>query len=224
MNSGVVQIRRQRGVILLALFAVLFIAGAGVLISVLDSGAIAQRRNYNTMVALREAKASLIAYAALYSDYYSGASSGPGYLPCPDTNGNGAENAPCGANNLGRLPQAIAQPTVGKTFPLSTYNSDIDQQFWYSVADNFRRDPLGVLNSSTLSATTLDGRDRIAPATPVPVPAWFTANGWLAVSNYTYVSDDQASLTFTGCANISYTVGYSPTDIPSDLARIGLRC
>jgi hypothetical protein len=125
---------------------------------VLDSNAVVQLRN-NTMVALREAKSSLIVYATLYAEYYNATNSGPGYLPCPDTNGDGDENAPCGANILGSLPQSIALPTLGKNFPLSTFNASIDERFWYSVADNFRRSPLGVLNSSTTSATNLDGRD-----------------------------------------------------------------
>lgn len=319
MASGVRQIRKQRGVVLLALFAILFIAGAGVLISVLDSNAVTQRRNNNTASGMRDAKEALIAYATLYGEYYSATNAGPGYLPCPDSNNDGLEDNPC--VSLGRLPQSIVLPLPnGSIFSLSNYNADIDEQFWYGVADVFRRDSLAGLNSSTISGMTLDGQgsivavliapgpsngtqsrpsnvssryledgntaapsfvssaivnpelfnDRvltitideimgpvtrqiadilkveldvyhaanlqypadqtafdnlfIAPAIPVPVPAWVTANGWLAISNYTYVSDDRATLTFTGCANIIYTVDYSPADLPGDLTRRGLRC
>jgi len=314
MTSAAVQIKRQQGVILLAFFAILFIAGVGVFISVLDSNAVVQRRNNNTMVALREAKLSLIAYATLYAEYYNATNSGPGYLPCPDTNGNGDENAPCGANTLGRLPQSIALPTLGKVFPLSTFNASIDERFWYSVADNFRRSPSGVLNSSTISATNLDGQGRIAAVLIAPGPKadsqsrpsnnsisyledsnatapsfvsgtavnpelfndrvlaitideimgpitrqvanllkleldafhvvnlrypadqaefdlniapatlWFVANAWQENSNYTRVSDDLATLFFTGCVNISYSVLYNPPNTPGDLSRTGLRC
>lgn len=314
MASGVVQMNRQKGVILLAFFAVLFIAGVGVFISVLDSNAITQRRNSTTMAALNEAKASLIAYATLYSDYYSATNAGPGYLPCPDTNGNGDENAPCGSNSLGRLPQSITLPTSAKIFRMSSYNADIDQQFWYSVADNFRRSPLGVINSSTITTTTVDGQPRIAAVLIAPGPAtgsqsrpsnnsnryledanstapifvtstavnpdlfndrvlaitideimvpvtrqaanlikleldafhvinlrypadqvefdaniapttpWFVANLWQANSNYTRVDDNTATLTFTGCVNINYTLDYNPPNTPDDLSRIGLRC
>ena len=308
-----VRIRRQRGVILLAFFAVLFIVAAGVFISVLDGNAVTQRRSNNISAAMREAKESLIAYAALYAEYYNATNPGPGYLPCPDSNGDGAENLPCGANSLGRLPQSIVLPN-GNIFSLSNYNADVDEQFWYSVADNFRRSALGVLNSATISGTTLDGQGRVAavliapgganasqarpsnnssryledsnttapsfvsstavnpdlfndrvltitidelmgPITRqvadllkteldayhvlnstypanidftavniAPTEAWFIANAWFANSNYVQVSNNEATLTFTGCPNISYTVLYNPPNTPNDLRRTGLRC
>jgi len=311
-----VSVARQRGVILLTFFIVLFLAAAGVIISVLDNNTVNQRRNDNTANAMREAKEALIAYAVLYSEYYSVAGSGPGYLPCPDSNGNGLENAPCGANSLGRLPTSITLPS-GSNFPLSSYNSNIDEQFWYSVSDTFRRSPQGILNSTALSAVTLDTENRIAaviiapgPATgtqarpsnaasrylessntsapafvrsdPVnpalfndrvlpitideimtpitrkiadlvqvqldafhllsptgypltqldfnavlliaPLPAWFNANGWPLITNYTRVSNDQATLTFTGCANISYQLFYSAANLPANIRRVGSQC
>lgn len=312
MASGVVQIQRQRGVVLLAFFAILFMVGAGVLISVLDGNAVAQRRSNNTVLAMREAKESLIAYATLYAGNYNPTNPGPGSLPCPDTNGDGDENANCGAIALGRLPQSITLPN-GSFFPLSSYNADIDEQLWYSVAANFRRTTLGEINSSTPSATFLDGQGRIAAVliapgppnasqfrpsnnsnryledsntaapvfvsstavnpelfndrvlaitldeimTPVtrqvadliktqldayhvtfsaypiaadfaanitPAEAWFVANSWLAVTNYTQDSADQATLTFDGCPNISYRVTYNLVDSPDDLLRMGSQC
>lgn len=306
-------IRRQRGVILLAFFIVLFLAAAGAIITVLDNSTLTQQRSSETMVALRQAKEALIAYATLYADNYSATNAGPGYLPCPDTNGSNAENAPCGANSLGRLPTTIILPS-GSNFSLSEFNNDIDEQFWYSVDNNFRRNPLGVLNSSTGSTITLDGQGGIAAVilapgditgsqarpsnasdryleasntnaptfvssdavdptnfndrvltittdeimTPVtrrvadiikreldvfhvansryptdqaefianiaPAEAWVAANAWLGNSNYVRVNDDQASLTFTGCANISYTVNFAPPDSPDDLRRVGSQC
>ena len=319
MNSGVVHIKRQRGVILLAFFAVLFLAGVGVLISVLDGNAIAQRRSSNTSMAMREAKEALIAYAALYAEYYSTIlpAPGPGYLPCPDSNNDGNEGPACPA--LGRLPQSIVLPN-GNIFSLSDYNADIDEQFWYSVSATFNRSALGELNSSTISATTLDGQTRIAaviiapgaanagqsrpsnnsnryledsntaapdfvsstavnpdlfndrvlaitideimgPVTRhvanlikaeldayhlvnaaypagitqaipaditeaiiAPVETWFDDNRWFENTNYVRVTNNEATLTFTGCPNISYTVLYDPPNTPDDLRRTGLRC
>ncbi|GJM11932.1 MAG: hypothetical protein DHS20C12_03350 [Pseudohongiella sp.] len=312
VNIGRAPFNRQRGVILLSLFVLLFLAGAGVVISVLDNNAIAQRRSSNTVFALGEAKAALIAYAVLYSDYYAG--SGPGYLPCPDSNGNGAENVGCGLNSLGRLPELITLPS-GSDFQLSTYNNDIDEQFWYGVSDIFRRGALGVLNTATVSTLTLDARNQLAavliapgPATgaqarpsnasdryledsntaapdfvsgdaanpelfndrvlaisideimmPItrkvadvlqeqldayhvlltryptdlefgpwlllaPLPAWFTTNGWNAVTNYVQDTPDQATITFTGCPNISYQLSYVAIDTPASILKIGAQC
>jgi len=306
---------RQRGVILLAFFIVLFLAAAGAIITVLDNNTVSQRRNDNTAMALREAKEALIAYAVLYSDYYAGAGAGPGYLPCPDSNGNGLENAPCGSNSLGRLPTLITLPS-GSDYPFSDYNDDIDERFWYSPADVFRRNPPAVLNTSALSAITLNAQNRIAavliapgPATGVqarpsnastryledsnttapsfvssdaanpdlfndrvlaitideimtpitrkvadllqvhldayhvltttypltqlefnamlllaPLPVWFTANQWELVTNYTWVSNDQATLSFVGCANISYQLNYAVADSPANIRRLGSQC
>ncbi len=315
-SGAVVNSQRQRGVILLAFFIVLFLAAAGAIITVLDNNTVNQRRNVNTANAMREAKEALIAYAVLYSENYSVAGAGPGYLPCPDSNGNGLENAPCGVNSLGRLPTRITLPS-GSNFPISTYNSDVEEQFWYSVSDAFRRNPIGALNSAALSTVTLDTQSRIAaviiapgPAlvgqarpsnvaaryleannsaapnfvsndpldptqfndrvlpitideimTPItrkvadliqvqldafhllppvgypltqldfdamlllaPMPAWFNANGWPLITNYTRVSNDQATLTFTGCANISYQLFYAVADSPANIRRVGSQC
>ncbi len=315
-RGSVVDSARQSGVVLLAFFIVLFLAAAGAIITVLDNNTVNQRRNDNTANAMREAKEALIAYAVLYSEYYSVAGSGPGYLPCPDSDGNGLENAPCGINSLGRLPSLITLPS-GSDFPLSSYNGNIDEQFWYSVSDSFRRSPSGILNSTALSTMTLDAQSRIAaviiapgPATdgqirpsnaaasylesgnttapnfvssdPVdptqfndrvlpitideimtpitrkvadliqvqldafhllspigypltqldfnallllaPLPAWFNANGWPLITNYARVSNDQATLTFTGCANISYQLFYAVADSPANIRRVGSQC
>ncbi len=301
--------RQQRGVILLAFFMVLFLAAAGAIITVLDNNTTSLRRNTDTMVALRKAKQSLISYAVLYSEYYSGTAAGPGYLPCPDSNRNGVENTPCGSNSLGRLPTSITLPS-GSTFPLSSYNNELDEQFWYSVSDTFRRNPMGILNSSAASTMTLDGQGGIAavliapgpvtgtqvrpsnlssryledsnttapsfvsndPVDPdnfndrvlvitideilspivrivanlvkseldvfhvanlryptdqtefdaniAPASAWYAANAWSANANYTRLSDDQASLSFFGCANISYQLDFAI----SPITQSGTQC
>jgi len=312
MVSGAVRIKRQQGVVLLAFFVLLFLAGAGVLISVLDNNAVVQRRNNDTVSALREAKEALIAYAVLYSDYYVAA--GPGYLPCPDSNGDSSENINCGPDSLGRLPALITLPS-GSDFLLSSYNSNIDEQFWYSVSNTFRRGALGILNSAVPSTLTLDAQNRIAavliapgPATgnqarpsntstryledsnstapsfvsgalaspelfndrvlaitideimmPItrkvadvlqeqldayhvlmlryptdlefgpwlllaPLPAWFTVNQWNVVTNYVQDTDDQATLSFTGCPNINYRLSYAAVDSPASITKIGARC
>ncbi len=164
--------KQQRGVVLLAFFLVLFLVGAGAIISVLDNNTPRLRNSTDTMAALRQAKESLIAYAVLYAENYSVSGDAPGYLPCPDTNGNGLENAPCNsANPLGRLPTSIVLPApLNSTMPLSNYNNDVDEQFWYSVANNFKRDPAGILNTAAVTTMTLDGQGGIAAVLIAPGP------------------------------------------------------
>lgn len=309
--------RKQRGVVLLLFFLVLFLAGAGAIIAVFDGNTPKIRNNTDTMLALRQAKESLISYAVFYADNYSVSGDAPGYLPCPDTNGDGFENTPCNAANpLGRLPASIVLPApLNSTIPLSNYNNDIDEQIWYSVADNFKRDPsAAVLNTSAVTTMTLDGQGGIAAVLIAPGPitggqtrpsnnsnryledsntsspsfvtrdpidpdnfndrvvvitvdeiftpivrilatavktaldAYHVANArypltqlefdggiapaepWFAgsygsaaapgVVTYTWVTNDRASLSFTGCDNISFLLDFNP----SAIVQTGSRC
>lgn len=51
-------------------------------------------------------------------------------------------------------------------------------------------------------------------------PAWFAANNWHTVSQYARIDDNSATITFTGCPNISYTLDNSAGTI----ARAGTGC
>lgn len=51
-------------------------------------------------------------------------------------------------------------------------------------------------------------------------PAWFAANNWDTVSQYARIDDDSATITFTGCPNISYTLD----NTAGTIARIGTGC
>lgn len=150
----------QRGVVLLAFAMLLFIAGTGWVISVLNSNQIAQQRDSATALALNAAKERLIAYAVMHADYYPAAPIGPGHLPCPDTNGDGVEDTPCAANAPGRLPVSYTLPTAA-VMPLSDHDTGIDQQFWYVVSTAFKRAPFGIANTTSAGTVTLDGQTGI---------------------------------------------------------------
>ena len=152
--------KRQRGIALMLMFALLFIAGTGALISVLSNNRTEQRRKAATLAALQEARDAVISYAVSYGDFFGDTGAGPGHLFCPDTNNNGAENLPCANNALGRLPQNLSLPS-GQTFYLSRFNADADQQFWYAPANSFRRNPAGAINTSSQGTLTVDGTTRI---------------------------------------------------------------
>lgn len=194
VRAPIVLEKQQRGVVLLAFFLVLFLAGAGAIISVLDGNTPKIRNNTDTMIALRQAKEALISYAVLYAENYSVGGGAPGYLPCPDTNGNGVENSPCNsANPIGRLPTSILLPApLNSTIPLSDYNNDIDEQLWYSVANNFKRNPAVILNTSAATTMTLDGQGGIAAVLIAPGPV---TGGQARPSNSStrYLEDDNTS-------------------------------
>lgn len=182
---------RQRGVVLLLLFIILFMVGTSLLITVVDNNVVRDQRNLDTMEALSKAKDALISYAVLHGDYYGSAGAGPGHLPCPDTNGSGNENTPCGANAFGRLPTLVTLPS-GDDFILTDFGNDIDQQFWYALADGYRYIPASVLNSTTASNLSLDGQGGVAAILIAPGEAVFgqtrgnnTAANYLEANNST---------------------------------------
>ncbi len=99
-------------------------------------------RDEQTTRALAEAKAALIGYALTYSEQHPGQPQG--FLPCPDTDGNGMPNPPCGTSSqsfIGRLPwQILGIP------PLRDGTGDC---LWYAVSGNYKNNPKISLTSDT---------------------------------------------------------------------------
>ncbi len=305
---------------MLLMFLVIFLAGASAFITFFSNNLISQKYNDEAIVALRDAKEALIAYAATHGDYYGDAGPGPGHLPCPDTNGDGVENTPCGNNALGRLPDSITLPlpVAGTVMELSDYGAGTDERLWYALANPARRLPVGAFNTDTSTTPTLNGQSEIAavlfapgsalasqtrpsndeedyleannalgtdfissdgtgpdsfndrvlgitvseimtpvtsrvadvlrtaldnfhdangryPLDPNPplgdpaeitdlytnnTPAWFLTNDWEVATQYTQLTDDTASISFTGCAGISYALDR----VAGTMTRTGGRC
>lgn len=157
----------QRGFVLLLMMSVLLLVGGSLLIRVLSNNEVSLQQASNTTDAMSGVKETLISYSVLYADYYGDASAGPGHLMCPDTDGDGIEDSPCVANSLGRLPTSMTLPS-GDVFPLSSYENGIDQQIWYALSDDFRRNPVSALNTSTVGNLTLDGQGGIAAVLIAP--------------------------------------------------------
>lgn len=189
----------QQGVVLLVLAMILFMSGAGWLLTALTNNQITRQGEEVTAIALKAARDQLIAYAVMHGDYYPATQVGPGHLPCPDVNGDGVEDIPCAANTPGRLPLSFNLPTAA-VMPLSDYNSGIDQQFWYVVSPAFKRAPFGVANTTSAGAITLDGQAGIAAVLLAPGEAVGTqarvnntSSNYLEAGNVTgpnYVSSD----------------------------------
>ncbi|WP_321326360.1 hypothetical protein [Thiomicrorhabdus sp.] len=129
---------------------------------------------------LKRIKERMLAYAVMQPEIFATNSGstvrrnqvdipGPGYFPCPDTNGDGNSNAPCGAGVafvMGLIPERNS--TSNYTFLDS--NQDIGK-YWYAVDSRFltqnsdyiyageqkRFVPLNRA-SPALASLTLDGR------------------------------------------------------------------
>jgi len=118
------------------------------------------QKDQNAMI---QARQSLLSYASLYPFLYGPTGSGPGHLPCPDTDthnqiGSGevqpfsgdSPNPPCGSTNYihAALPRHISLP--GKRY---SFHSEPFQRFLYSVYSHVVNNPVNrIVNPSFLSS------------------------------------------------------------------------
>ena len=173
---------------------VLLVGSSYMLVSRLNEYAQAYARDAQTRIALLKAKKALLNYAMNYPEFKStGTVRGPGYLPCPDENDDGAGEGNCSVttgSTLGRLPT--------QTLGLGDLRDSSGERLWYAVSQNFKyNQPAGyvlngeyVLNSETPGTISVDGTGDvvavvIAPGEPVtgqtgrqptPETAWLTSN------------------------------------------------
>jgi len=176
---------QQAGAALL-LFVLVILAGASfALLTKLDSAVNRFTRDYSSMDALQEAKAALIGYAVTYPDTHLG--HGPGFLPCPDRDNDGAtDRGSCALNpnatTIGRLPY--------ETLEISRVMDHSGEVLWYAVADNYRNNPkTRRLNSDTPGNFEVDTRDDIvavifAPGPPIAAQSRGTKAERRDVANY----------------------------------------
>ncbi len=148
---------RQRGAALLlaTLFLALLLAGfVAIELRTLDTRA---ERDRATERALALAREALVAYA---SDRPINSIVGPGYLPCPDLDGDGWAESTCGSQNgdsgqdkrLGLLPW--------KTLGLPELRDGHGERLWYAVSSKYK----GLLNCG-ISRACLDMTPPVALGT-----------------------------------------------------------
>lgn len=153
---------RQRGAVIILFFLAIFLSGATVVLSALNNRSSNIARGVEAQVAMEEAKEALLSYALMYSKEYAG--SGPGRLPCVDTDNDGLAN--CAAPQLGRLPEEVILPS-GVRFPLNDAGAGIDEQLWYALTPAFRTDVVA-LNSTTAGTLSLDGEAAVVAVLIAP--------------------------------------------------------
>ena len=154
----------QRGAALLALVLALALGSGLMTIEWLEAAARSTHAARRTEAALAAAREALIGYAASYPDQHSDRH-GPGYLPCPDTSGNGSPNTPCRAVSLGRLPW--------RRLGLHDPRDGAGERLWYALDRRFRANGYKhrPLNSETAADLVVDGRGGIAAVILAPGPA-----------------------------------------------------
>ncbi len=154
----------QRGAALLALVLALTLGSGLVTIEWLEAAARSSHAARRTETALAAARDALIGYAVSYPDQHSGRH-GPGYLPCPDTSGNGSPDTPCPTASLGRLPW--------RRLGLHDPRDGAGERLWYALADRFRANghKHRPLNRDTAAELVVDGRGGVAAVVLAPGPA-----------------------------------------------------
>src|SRR5512142_1165139 len=123
----------------LVLAALVLLLAIGTLFATVATWRISAARDRATERALAQAREALVAYAA---DRPITAIVGPGYLPCPDLDGDGWAESTCGsldgasgqADRLGRLPW--------KTLGLPELRDGDGERLWYAVSSKHK----GLLN------------------------------------------------------------------------------
>lgn len=169
-RGGRAPLRRQAGMALIAVAAVLVAGTAWLSVSLLgDAQTQSTRRRAKDAATLQEAKAALIAFAAQRA--YEPAENSPGRLPCPedpaymtdaDGDNDGLEAATCTLPAVGRLPW--------RTLGLAPLRDTSGELLWYAVSPGWAiatgASPAAVaINSNTPGQITLDGQ---VPATATP--------------------------------------------------------
>ena len=155
------RLRSQHGAALIALVLALALGSGLVSIGWLEAAARSAHKALRTEAALAAARDGLIGYAASYPDQHAGRP-GPGYLPCPDTSGNGSPNTPCAANSIGRLPW--------RRLGLHDPRDGSGERLWYALADRFRANGYKYrpMNGETAAELVVDGRSGIAAVVLAP--------------------------------------------------------
>lgn len=158
----------QRGYVLLALLLVLLITGSSILLGGFNNRQqLINTRQTETLYQLMQAREALLAFAANSASLYDN-TRGPGYLPCPDVDGDRFpdldENGFCDSATplIGRLPDFA--DTVSSRFAFSREQQAPDSRFWYVVAPSYvyQADPDSRLGKSRTEAANLGGSNYIA--------------------------------------------------------------
>lgn len=170
-----------------------FIMLAGLLVLVLGAalwfGTVSNMRSESIKISmqnehaddLKRIKELMLAYAVMQPEIFATDSGstvrrnqvdipGPGYFPCPDINGDGTSDAPCGGSGVTFVEGLIPESISSRNYTFLDRHEDVGK-YWYAVDSRFltqntdfgttrRFVPLNRASPATASLT-LDGRTDI---------------------------------------------------------------
>ena len=141
---------KENGAALIFIILIMALITAGYLVANLKTSDIKALNQNKTMLALQEAKATLIGYSLISKTM-------PGSLPCPDTTTNDGVKGVCSSSQyIGRFPW--------KTLGYGDVRDGNAECLWYALSPAFRdtiptasRNSVNAINSSTAGTITIQG-------------------------------------------------------------------
>ena len=151
MNSA--PYKQQSGLALLVFVIALALASIAYFLSGVSADEQQIKQQQTTREALTRAKQALLAYAMNYTAIEGTGAEGPGKLPCPDTNDDGAKDLGCNAfiESPGRLPY--------RDLGIDDLRDGNNERLWYAVSNNFGTAGVTIINTATTGRITLKNRD-----------------------------------------------------------------
>lgn len=149
--------KNSRGAAILIFITIIMLATTTLLVTELSVNDRQQLRTSDTVDALSKARQALMGYALRQAT--------PGTLPCPDTTGDGVQNAagPNCQQQLGLLPT--------RTLNLPELTDATGAKLWYAVSLDYVSSAAALKNSSAITTMALDTRPVaavvIAPGTTI---------------------------------------------------------
>ncbi|MGH8602095.1 MAG: hypothetical protein ACREXR_04760, partial [Gammaproteobacteria bacterium] len=140
--------KTQAGAALLLIMLFLLTVGSSLFLDKLNSAtntnSVAYQNEYQrvTARALAEAKTALVGYALTYAETHPGQPQG--FLPCPDTTGDGNAFGSCGAAG-----QSVIGWLPWRTLRVSPLRDGAGACLWYTVSGNYKHNPKVSLTSDT---------------------------------------------------------------------------
>lgn len=134
---------KQSGIALIVFLTIFLLSATAILLYRFNNRTdFVLENQVQTARALAQAKEALIGFAATYAETHPGQPQG--YLPCPDYDGDGSANPPCGTKGysvIGRFPW--------RTLGLPPLRDGSAECLWYAVSGRYKDNPKKTLTSDT---------------------------------------------------------------------------
>ncbi len=140
--------RSNTGAVLILFLTVLVLGATAVLLHQLNRIHFQIENQKQTARVLAQAKEALLGFALTYAETHPGQS--PGYLPCPDSNGDGSAELSCsrgGYSVIGHFPW--------RTLGLPPLRDGSGECLWYAVSGNYKNNPKQILTNTTKGLFTI---------------------------------------------------------------------